>query len=116
MMRIAAFCLLWITALPACAEPYAQLQVLGVPEHGALRANNGSFNVRVLLAPDLQPQHRLRLLLDDQAYGATSRGPELALVNIDRGQHRLAVQILEGTRVLQQSPSITFTLLRAYRR
>ncbi|ROL81203.1 hypothetical protein BLX41_05600 [Pseudomonas protegens] len=115
-MRIAVFCLLWITALPASAEPYTQLQLQGVPDHGALRANNGSFNVQVSLAPDLQPQHRLRLLLDDQPYGSPSRGPELPLVNIDRGQHRLAVQILDGARVLQQSPSVTFSLLRAHRR
>ncbi len=115
-MRVAAFCLLWITALPASAEPYAQLQLRGVPAHGALRANNGSFTVQVALVPDLQPQHRLRLLLDDQAYGPPSRGLELPLVNIDRGQHRLAVQVLDGAKVLQQSPSITFTLLRAHRR
>ncbi|MBS7557311.1 MULTISPECIES: hypothetical protein [unclassified Pseudomonas] len=115
-MRVAAFCLLWITALPASAEPYAQLQLQGVPAHGALRANNGSFTVQVALVPDLQPQHRLRLLLDDQAYGTPSRGPELPLVNIDRGQHRLAVQVLDGERVLQQSAPITFTLLRAHRR
>ena len=36
-MRVAAFCLLWITALPASAEPYAQLQLQGVPAHGAVQ-------------------------------------------------------------------------------
>ncbi|WP_258230380.1 hypothetical protein [Pseudomonas protegens] len=116
MTRIAVFCLLWLTALPASAEPYTQLRLQGVPDHGALRANNGSFTVQVVLAPALQPHHRLRLLLDDQAYGAPSRGPELPLAAIDRGQHRLAVQILDGERVLQQSAQITFTLLRAHRR
>ncbi|WP_371929058.1 hypothetical protein [Pseudomonas sp. LD120] len=115
-MRVAAFYLLWITTLPVSAEPYTQLLLQDMPKHGALRANNGSFSVQVTLRPALQPGHHLRLLLDDQPYGQPSREASLPLVNIDRGQHRLAVQVLNGAKVLQQSPSITFTLLRAHRR
>lgn len=97
-------------------QAYQRLQLTGVPEHGAVRANNGHFSVQVRLQPSLQPGHRLRLLLDDQPYGQASQGPGLQLENIDRGQHRLAVQVLDGERVLQQSPNVTFTLLRAQRR
>ncbi|MCJ7955307.1 MAG: DUF4124 domain-containing protein [Pseudomonas sp.] len=96
-------------------QAYERLQLRGVPEHGALRANNGSFSVQVELQPSLQPGHRLRLLLDGQPYGQASRGPSLQLVNIDRGLHRLAVQVLDGDKLLQQSPSLSFTLLRASR-
>lgn len=103
-------------AQPASALlAYERLQLSGVPEHGALRANNGSFNVQVELQPSLRPGHRLRLLLDGQPYGQAGQGPELQLVNIDRGQHRLAVQVLAGDKVLQQSPAVSFTLLRARR-
>ena len=80
-----------------------------------MRANNGSFSVQVELQPSLRPGHRLRLLLDGQPYGQAGQGPELQLVNIDRGQHRLAVQVLAGDKVLQQTPAISFTLLRARR-
>lgn len=104
-------------APPAGAfQAYQRLQLTGVPEHGAVRANNGRLSVQVRLQPNLRPGHRLRLLLDDQPYGQASQGPGLQLENIDRGQHRLAVQVLDGERVLQQSPSVTFSLLRARRR
>ncbi len=100
---------------PRALAAYKRLQLSGVPEHGALRANNGSFSVQVELQPSLRPGHSLRLLLDGQPYGQASQGPELQLVNIDRGQHLLAVQVLAGDKVLQQSPGISFTLLRARR-
>lgn len=97
------------------AHPYEVLQVSGLPRDGALRANNGSFSVQVLLQPNLQGAHRLRLLLDDQPYGQPGTALELHLENIDRGEHRLAVQVLDGEHVVQQSPSTTFHLLRVHR-
>lgn len=96
-------------------QAYQRLQLNGVQEQGALRANNGSFSVRVDLHPPLQPPHRLRLLLDGEPHGAPGRGPQLHLSNLDRGLHRLAVQVLEGEQILQQSPEISFFLLRAHR-
>jgi hypothetical protein len=42
--------------------------------------------------------------------------PILQLVNIDRGQHRLAVQVIDGDTVIQQSPTVTFTLQRMHKR
>jgi hypothetical protein len=97
------------------AQPYQVLQLSGLPRDGALRANNGSFSVQVLLQPNLQEPHRLRLLLDDQPYGQPGTALELRLENIDRGEHRLAVQVLNGEHVVQQSPSTTFHLLRVHR-
>ncbi|WP_178088007.1 MULTISPECIES: DUF4124 domain-containing protein [unclassified Pseudomonas] len=96
-------------------QAYRRLQLNGVPEQGALRANNGSFSVQVDLHPPLKPSHRLRLLLDGEPHGAPGRGPQLHLSNLDRGLHRLAVQVLEGEQVLQQSAEISFFLLRAHR-
>lgn len=80
-----------------------------------IRANNGTFNIEVRLQPSLHNEHRLRLLLDDQPYGQPGNLPNLQLVNIDRGEHRLAVQVLDGERVIQQSPTLTFTLQRVHR-
>ncbi|MNI43779.1 hypothetical protein D3C73_981210 [compost metagenome] len=55
-----------------------------------------------------------RLLLDDQPYGQPSNVPILQLINIDRGTHSLAVQVIDGEKVVQQSPSVTFTLQRVH--
>ncbi|AZE20843.1 DUF4124 domain-containing protein [Pseudomonas chlororaphis] len=102
-------------APPTRAPAYTTLELSGVADGGVVRANNGTFEVEVRLQPPLLNEHRLRLLLDDQPYGQPGNLPSLQLVNIDRGEHRLAVQVLDGERVIQQSPPLTFTLQRVHR-
>jgi len=94
---------------------YAVLELTGLPGTEALRANDGTFTVNVQIKPRLQGSHLLRLWLDDHPYGQPGNVPILQLVNIDRGQHRLAVQVIEGETVVQQSPTVTFTLQRVHR-
>lgn len=94
---------------------YQVLELSGVPTDKALRANNGTFTVSVLIKPRLQAPHLLRLLLDGQPYGQPSNVPILQLVNIDRGEHSLAVQVFNGEDVLQQSPTVTFTIQRVHK-
>lgn len=94
------------------ASRYSVLQLTDIPSEEALRANNGTFSVGVQLEPRLQPGHRLRLLLDGQPYGQASNVPRLQLVNVDRGEHSLAVEVLSGDRQIQQSGTVTFTVQR----
>lgn len=94
---------------------YEVLQLTGLPTEEALRANNGTFTVSVLIKPRLKAPHLLRLLLDGQPYGQTSNVPILQLVNIDRGEHSLAVQVVDGEDALQQSPTVTFTVQRVHK-
>ena len=93
---------------------YEILELDGLPTDEALRSNNGTFTVNVLIKPRLQPPHQLGLLLDDQPYGQPSNVPVLQLVNIDRGEHRLAVQVIDGQSVVQQSPPAVFTVQRVH--
>lgn len=93
---------------------YEVLELTNLPTSEALRANNGTFTVNVLIKPRLQGPHLFRLLLDDQPYGQPSNVPILQLVNVDRGTHNLAVQVIDGENVVQQSPSVTFTLQRVH--
>ncbi len=101
------------------AEPihgaYEKLELTGLPTTEALRANNGTFTINVLIKPRLQGLHLLRLLLDGQPYGQPGNVPTLQLVNIDRGEHRLAVQVIDGENVVQQSPAVTFTVQRVHK-
>ncbi|WP_277373041.1 DUF4124 domain-containing protein [Pseudomonas sp. AA-38] len=92
--------------------PYKVLRLTGIPDDEAMRANNGSFVVGVNIQPRLQPGHRLRLILDGQPYGQASNVTSLQLTNIDRGEHSLAVAVLDGDRVIQQSATETFTVQR----
>ncbi|WP_407313248.1 DUF4124 domain-containing protein [Pseudomonas sp. nanlin1] len=94
--------------------PYAVLELTGIPSEEALRANNGTFTVGVDLQPRLFQGHSFQLVLDGKPYGQPSNVPRLQLVNIDRGEHSLAVQIISGTRVIQQSETLTFTVQRVH--
>ena len=93
---------------------YEVLEVTNLPSSEALRANNGTFTVGVLIKPRLQGPHLFRLLLDDQPYGQPSNVPSLQLVNIDRGTHSLAVQVISGDSIVQQSPTVTFSVQRVH--
>lgn len=94
------------------ALPYNQVQLTDLPSAEALRANNGTFTVRAALQPPLRPGHSLQLLLDGQPYGSPTNVPMLQLTEIDRGDHTLALQVLAGDTVIQQSAPVTFTVQR----
>ncbi|UVE18214.1 DUF4124 domain-containing protein [Pseudomonas sp. LS44] len=99
-------------AAQAKQAAYRMLRLINIPNDDALRANNGTFSVDVELQPQLQSGHLLRLLLDGQPYGVPSPVPRLQLVNIDRGEHSLAVEILSGDQSIQISNTETFTVQR----
>ncbi|MCO6059751.1 DUF4124 domain-containing protein [Pseudomonas sp. MOB-449] len=104
------------SAADDAAQPatYQLLELTDIPDDESLRANNGTFSVGVKLEPRLQPGHQLRLRLDGQPYGTPSNVPRLQLTNIDRGEHSLAVDVLAGTRVVQSSAAISFTIQRVH--
>lgn len=103
------------TGAQQAATPYTALELTDIPSDEALRANNGTFTVGVKIEPRLQRQHRLRLVLDGAPYGQSSNVPRLQLVNVDRGDHTLSVQALEGEKVVQQSPTVSFTVQRVHK-
>ncbi|TBU87421.1 DUF4124 domain-containing protein [Phytopseudomonas dryadis] len=102
------------SSAPQAAEqaPYRVLALTDLPDGEALRANNGTFSVGVHIVPRLSPGHSLRLLLDGKPYGRPSNVTRLQLSQIDRGEHSLAVEVLSGDQVLQQSDTVTFTVQR----
>jgi len=94
------------------AAPYSTLQLTGIPDNEAMRANNGSFSVGVDIQPRLASNHRLRLLLDGKPHGQPNSGPRLHVSNADRGEHSLAVEVLSGEQSIQQSATSIFTVQR----
>lgn len=94
------------------AAPYSTLELTGLPTDEAMRANNGTFSVGVTIEPRLANNHRLRLLLDGKPYGQPSNVPRLQVINADRGEHSLAVEVLSGEQSIQQSATTTFTVQR----
>ena len=100
--------------MPEHTAPYTELQISGLPDAEALRANNGNFTLRVQITPPLANQHRLQLVVDGQAYGASSATTRLQVNNLARGEHRLAVQVLAGEQVLQSSDEQTLSVQRVH--
>ncbi|QEY59701.1 DUF4124 domain-containing protein [Pseudomonas sp. C27(2019)] len=94
--------------------PYSVLLLSGLPDDEALRANNGTFSVEVEITPKLASQHRLQLIIDGQAHGPASTTTTLHVVNLDRGEHRLAVQVLADEQVVQSSAEHTLTVQRVH--
>ncbi|GIZ12598.1 DUF4124 domain-containing protein [Pseudomonas sp. NCCP-436] len=92
--------------------PYNLLRLIGIPDEEAIRSNNGSFIVSVEIQPRLQPGHLLRLILDGQPYGQASNVTSLQVTEIGRGEHSLAVAVMQGERIIQQSPSEAFSVQR----
>lgn len=96
----------------ATAAPYTTLQLTDLPSDEAMRANNGTFSVGVQIEPRLGGGHLLRLLLDGQPHGQASNVPRLQLSNVERGEHRLAVEVLSGDKSIQQSATLSFSIQR----
>ncbi len=94
------------------SNAYAILALSNLPDDEALRQNNGTFTVNVVVQPALSPAHQLQLVLDGQPYGAPTSSTSIGLDNLDRGDHTLAVQVLQGSRVIQASAPVSFTLQR----
>lgn len=93
-------------------NPYQILELRDLPNEEALRANNGTFSVGVTIEPRLGPGHTLRLLLDGKPYGQPSNVPRLQVTEVDRGEHSIAVAVMQGERIVQQSETRTFTVQR----
>lgn len=80
-------------------SPYQQVSILLPAPNAAHLDPSGDLRVEASSEPALLPNHSYRLLLDGQ-----TRPAGLQLRNLDRGSHRLAIQIVDANdRVLAAS-------------
>lgn len=101
------------TSASSVAQGYSVLRITGISDGQAVRANDGNVTAGVQLEPALQPGHRLRLLLDGQTL-ETSGSAAINLSGLERGDHSLQAEVLNGQQVLQQSPVVRFNLQRTH--
>lgn len=94
--------------------PYQSLTITGIPDEAALRANNGTFVVSAELDPPLQRGHLLRFVLDGIPQAAAGSATSLQLNNVERGEHRLQIEVLSNGRVIQRSEPERFTVQRVH--
>ncbi|MFJ3485648.1 DUF4124 domain-containing protein [Pseudomonas sp. NPDC090202] len=93
---------------------YDVLQLTDLPDGEALRANNGSFTVGVAIQPRLQSGHQLQLLVDGKPYGQPTNVPRIQVMELDRGEHSLSVQVVQGQQQIQQSQTVNLTVQRVH--
>ena len=95
------------------AQTYQMLRILVPQPDATVRNNAGSLIVTATSEPALYPGHSYRLLLDGEAVGEPGRSPVFPLENIDRGAHKLAVEIVDAHGlIVERTPSQPFHLLR----
>ncbi|TAL65630.1 MAG: DUF4124 domain-containing protein [Legionella sp.] len=89
--------------------------VISQPQNEAtVRNNNGYLVVAVELEPDLTPGDNLQLLFDGAPIGEPQPNLSFQLNGIYRGEHTIAVQVLDPSgQVLNTSDSVTFFMHRA---
>lgn len=73
----------------------------------------GNVQIALLVDPPLQPDHRIRLLLDEEVVGEIQT-LTASLTNIDRGTHTLLAEIVDSDhQIIAKTPTTTFHLHRA---
>lgn len=94
--------------LPQHAPPpsYQLLRIL-TPEPGSVvRDLTGNLIVTVNSDPALLPGHKYRLLHNGVAAGEPGRSPVFPLENLDRGEHQLAIEIIDARGItLERTPN-----------
>ncbi len=99
---------------PTTFGGYRSLAIVAPAHDSALTANDGNVTVRCTIDPPLQAGrgHQLRIRLDGRPVAQVS-GCEATLENLDRGEHDLQVEVLDGRgQVLLRSEPVHFTLHR----
>ena len=104
---------------PPAAKPeaprivYLTFGIVSPADDQAVRSNNGSLNVEVLLEPALDKSHQLQLLLDEKPRGEPGTATSWSLENVTRGTHTLLAEIIDDTgAVVNRTEPVTFHLLR----
>jgi hypothetical protein len=90
------------------------LALTDLPNDEALRANNGTFFVGVAIEPRLQPGHQLQLVIDGTPYGQPTNVPRIQVTELDRGEHSLAVRVVQNQQPVQQSQTVILTVQRVH--
>jgi hypothetical protein len=93
---------------------YTILRIVS-PEHDtAVRNNAGNITVRFEVAPPIQVNHTLQLMIDGTVKAEQKSTAPISVSNVDRGTHKIQARIIEDEsgEVLQTSNSVSTTILR----
>jgi len=91
---------------------YQSAAIVSPSDDSSVRENAGNVSVVAELEPELQPGHKVRLMLDGKPE-QEGRQTAFMLLNVDRGTHSANIEVVDASgNVLIVSEPITFTLQR----
>ena len=91
------------------AAVYESFRVVQPARQQVFWGTGGRVDVGLLLAPELQPGHRLGVYLDGELAVLDGRGTRFQLHDVHRGEHTLQVVILDARQnEILRSPAVTF--------
>lgn len=102
---------------PEAVNVSYSMQIESPAAEATVRNNNGDFTVSASISPKPPLTTRYQLLLDGSPHGTPQDGPWFQLRGIDRGEHSIQVQALNGSgKVLATTASRIIYLHRAIAR
>jgi hypothetical protein len=86
-------------------QTYQWVRILQPAADATYRDGAGNLSVLAGSEPALHPGHAYQLLFDDQPLGSAASQPRFQLHNLDRGSHRLVVEIVDaiGTSLIRSA-------------
>ncbi len=90
---------------------YSYFEIIDPANETTIR-NSGNFSVTVRLKPRLKPSHKVKLTMDGRTVGAPKRGLSFTLLNVDRGSHSLAAEVIDSQGSVVQSATSTVFVQR----
>lgn len=92
---------------------YKRLAITSPANDQTIRSNPGNFEVNFDVSPSPRAGHTLQLLMDGEVYRQIDGAGPIQLTNVDRGTHKLQLQVVDSdNKVLQKGPAVTIHLLR----
>jgi hypothetical protein len=90
---------------------YRNFEIWKPGDQDTIANSGGSVDVRLRFEPMLQPGHSVRLYLDGRPIeGFPPTALEYTLTEVPRGLHSLTAVIRDNTKVIQESPTVRFTV------
>ncbi|MCP4956306.1 DUF4124 domain-containing protein [Photobacterium aquimaris] len=102
-----------ITAEIESPLPVATISLLAPLHQQTLRNNDGDITIRAVSNRKLNKTLQAQLVIDGQVYSKPQTQLSWELTNIDRGTHKIQIQLLNNGKILASSESITVYLHRA---
>lgn len=96
-------------------EAYRRFQIVVPASEATIRDNQGQVPVSIVIEPALRAGHAIEIRLDGKPYGTDprTRSTRFTLNNVDRGEHRLTVVVVDREGREQARSESTFFLHRA---